>query len=334
MKQDRDIKHDLKRIANAGNTAPLSQQEKKELRREFIAFLDMHPAARQQATAVRRAGLAAWTRQYAVGFALLIIVSGGTLYMHTGSSLPLTNNQPIETITSVQSLRADTTLLAQKLREAEQLVMADRFEAHTFATVSNDIHAYTTGLHADIAQAQSAGNTEGVLDASAELEMLLDAHRTILHVLADAYERHDDEHITELLHELDYRRAQIAEMRTSLETGREDDRADFWAMYGYAEGLFADIQQANMQIDEMIWSFKTERTKYEDALLQQAERLIDRSAETLREARDSLNDEEYERAVRLLREAAQDTQKALIFADAYAILYGEHRAEIDTRTVE
>lgn len=324
MKPDHDIEQDLRTLQESGSPAPLSQEEQTQLRQEFSAFLDLYPETAEQQRG-RAVHVFAWMRQYAASLAIIVVVGSSALHhMTTGGIVRIPDLQQVRIGTPVHSARADTASLTRRLQEAERLIAAGQFEPRTFDQLRTDIDTHMSAAHTYLLHAQTAGAADDALDASAELEMLLDAHYAIVYVLADTYGRLDDAQITGLIDELNHRRMQIADIRTALEDARTNDAHNARVVDTYATGLFRDINHAHDQLEALIETRRSSAPPADDgALLWQADILIERSAERLAPALEHMHDGNVHDAIKLLQAASNDTRKALIFIDAHTALYPE-----------
>lgn len=323
MKDNNITTHNQEQHTDTEHPAALSPDERAQLRAEFMAFLDMHPVPERR-SARHAIFCIPWIWRSVASAAVFVVI--GVAAFH---SVPLTTPEHDRTgvPVSLQSQRANAALLARKLHDAERLVASDQFEPRTFNTLKTDIDAQTSTLHTHMLQARAAGNIEDVREVSTELETLLATHYAILYVLADTYDRLDDDSVAELIDEIDQRRAQVSEIRAALvEQQTEIDNTP--TLLDYATGLSRDVHEANDRLARVVDSLLQARnlSEREEALLRQADLLVAESAQLLDAAQHPMHERDIDEAIQLLRAASAKTQKALLFIEAHTVLYPDAEA--------
>ena len=185
------IKEKLKRLS--GRKSALTQHEKASMKREFSAFMDMHPVKDGRITAPPSL-LPGWMQPSFV----VLGVAVATLFTVGASEFSLPNDSlyTVKTGVNERILLASTyfspilhaeaghTVFARRLEEAEKLMLLEQFRAETADEVQTNIDRQAEALNNSIARAEAAGETEEANEIRVELSETLAEYDPLLDILA------------------------------------------------------------------------------------------------------------------------------------------------------
>lgn len=189
----------------------LSDTERAQMKRAFVAFMDANPAPEPKRSFVQSPFFLPVLRIPSLVAAAFLIVGGTTIAAE--QSLPDDFLYPLKTeviepvfiestaLTPESKAKAGQTLVNRRLAEAEKMVDKKRVNATSVAKLALSLNEHSDNVHDYVRQAREEGRNAEALAVGTTLENVLEAHGEILEILAsdDALLSADEEDLIEAI---------------------------------------------------------------------------------------------------------------------------------------
>ena len=174
--------------------ARLSDSERADMLRGFLRYANAHPA--REPRAARSPYFFRLLHSPAAYSLLIFLMLGGTAYAAEGS-LPRDFLYPVKTgviepiavqlapLAGVEQDDAHIALVERRLDEAETLLDRKKLDGASVAVLSEKITESSSKVRKIASDAAKEGNISDALDASSDLETLLEGHKEVLSSAAD-----------------------------------------------------------------------------------------------------------------------------------------------------
>lgn len=285
------------------------------MKREFMAYLDEHPAAAPEpARAVRSPYTIHLLRAPAFAFLAVFAILGGTSYA-AEASLPNDVLYPVKTgviepvfikgtaLTKSGKARASTTLIARRLDEAHELLDRNQMDARSAAILEEALKQHTIAVHRYIDEASAGGEIEEALAVSEDLENTLKAHEVVLAAVSDDAED-ADETVQDLIDGVSEDADEAEDASEEVEEvirGTADDAADQYVAETQQE-LAPKLEELREEVS---------REDEQDELMLRARALFVEASAAYARGRELLDDQN-EDAFSEFRDALQSAEQATI----------------------
>ena len=309
------IRERLKRLKHhAGHI--LRNDERASMKREFSAFMDMHPIRDTRAQVVPRASRFAALMQpsYAV---LGLTVAAFFTVSASELSLPNESLYAIKTGVNERVLLASTyfspvlhaqaghTIFARRLEEAEQLMLLEQFRAETADEVQSNIDQHAEALNRSIARAEAAGEAADADALRKELASTLEEHDPLLDILALRKEVKDTEIIDNFIREVVHEHTGTLKSEAA-EAAFAD--IEYEIMSDYANTMLEELETLNETVAERVHDFADTD---DDTIPQEIVEDLAKSNTARAAAEAELREKDPEAALDYLKDAIETTRHTL-----------------------
>lgn len=304
------------------NTDPLhlSDTERAEMKRVFVAFMDANPVPEPKRSFVQSPFFLPVLRIPSLVAAAFLVVGGTTIAAE--QSLPDDFLYPLKTefiepvfiespaLTAESKAKAGQTLVNRRLAEAEKMIDTKRVNATSVAKLAVSLSEHSDAVHTYVRQAREEGRSAEALAVGTTLENVLEAHGEILEILAndDTLLSAEEEDLIEA----------IADSADEIEETSEDIEEQITLIVSPDTDEYA--ADAEHQLEEALEDARKEIAADESS-----------DAELVREARALLRDSESAQAMAAsyllegrrgaaiphLREALQNVEQAAIMLESH-----------------
>lgn len=300
------MEHDRKQ--HKDEPAPLTPTERRAMRADMVRFLDLHEPAVHDAPVptpwYARFGAGALTPSYAmVGVMVACTFTLGA----SEFSLP---NEPLHAVKTGFNERillattafsptlyakANHTVLARRLDEAEELMMRKEFDSHTADALQTSIERYETNLAATLSRVEQAEGPERAATIRTEQETMLARYDAVLDLIALRTRVGDPATVDILIEDAVARYG--GTLREEL-SEQEIASIEFAVMDHYADTLLREVEAIHKEITAV-----TKRTTPETLITDEVRRALAASNAALDEAEAHLRNDDPEAAIAALHDA-------------------------------
>lgn len=276
---------------------PLTTEERQNLRKDFLRFIDTHPLPMAQPVSLLESLRLFWQRPLAHGIPQIALIalflSGSSVaYMaeHASPGDALygvkrsVNEELLMRISAFSpSLRAEmnSKLLARRLEEVAQVIAHGTEDEAPAQTLRTDIDTRTRAIQAHIAQVQKSGEVDEALAAGAKLDALLDTHNSRLYRLWTARgDENRSANVEAFIMQIEEERSELQEIREDLLAMRTEEVETSDAQI--------ELTEPYKELSELLDAWRTKYEVQKDTLTEEdavlAETLLNDAADALKKA--------------------------------------------------
>ena len=312
----------LRNTMNHEHLASLTPEERADMKRAFVVFMDAHPVP--VATPRTRSTRSPFSYQFLriPAFALAIFaLIGGTTYA-AEQSLPNDVLYPFKTKviepvfiqgparSSLAKAKAGQTLVERRLAEAEKLVDRNEVDAASVAVLAEALDDHARAIEEYVEEARDAGRLGEALTLGTDLENALEAHSEVLATIADDTTI-PSEHVVDLIETIADQADEAEEDTESLE-----DIAVATSSPDTTAYITETQETVRTTITELRATIATAPTT-EGELVREARALLEDSEQAEQSATQYLSEGKATAALPHLREALQRASQASILLESH-----------------
>jgi len=312
---------------NNSSVAPLTLEEKNNLRDEFRLFLDAHPLPNSEPKQTFTYNL--WSslpmpKMYQMAVIVLLFGTMGTAYMAEYAEprdemMYLVkrnfNEGILKGVSSIYpELKAevDQALLSRRLAEIEELIVDQAFMDQDAMRLRSDVSVHTSAIKSYISSAEKEGNLKDAFETHADLTTMLDAHNTVVSLLNNLEESTYEEELELFIRDIDSERSELRQTRKVLEDrssllSESDQQVDI-------NLILEELKESTEELEEK----KTEQISgLEEELLREIDFLKEQAKIAQQDALADVDLGSTKEAVNKLNSAVQNIEKATIVLESF-----------------
>lgn len=303
------------------NPAKLSDQERAEMQRSFVAFMEANPVVPASPKLIHSPFFLPLLRIPSLVVTAFLIVGGTTIAAE--QSLPDDFLYPLKTEvieplviesharTPEAKARASQTLVNRRLDEAATIVERKRANATSVAKLAIALEEHTGNVENYVRDARNEGRLSEALSIGSTLENVLEAHGEIIEIIAndDAFISSEEQELIEA----------VADSADDAEESSEDIEEEVsLTESAESEGYVTETDEKVRESIEEVLADISDQVETEDTeLVKEARTLLKDSQSAQETAIMYLSEGQRGAALPHLRRALQNAEQAAILLDSH-----------------